>query len=194
MGDPKKTRKKFSKPAHPWNKQRIEEEAVLLKEYGFKNKKELWKMSSLLSRIKSIAKKNVASGSAQAQKENMQQVKKLHKLGLVTDNASLDEILGITLRDLLEKRLQTVVYKKGFARSVSQARQFITHGHVAIADKKIDSPSYLVSVEEMQLVTFKQTSKVSNPEHPERIILEKKPEKKAPEPPKKGKKDGPKAK
>ncbi len=174
MGDPKKNRKKFSKPAHPWNKERIEAESVLMKEYGFKNKKELWKMTSKLSTIKRIAKKNIAAGTKQAEKERAQQIKKLQKLGLATETTSVDEILGVTLRDMLEKRLQTVVYKKGFARSVTQARQFITHGHIRIGERKVDSPSYLVGAEELPLVTFKQESTLSSIEHPERIILEKK--------------------
>ena len=41
MGSPKKQRKKYSKPSHPWQKARIEEEKALKKEYSFKNKKEL---------------------------------------------------------------------------------------------------------------------------------------------------------
>ena len=41
MGDPKKNRKKYQTPTTAWSKSRIEEEAVLVKEFGFKNKK--WK-------------------------------------------------------------------------------------------------------------------------------------------------------
>ena len=41
MGNPKRHRKKYSTPAHPWQRARIEEERELSKEYGFKNKKEM---------------------------------------------------------------------------------------------------------------------------------------------------------
>ncbi|MDP7610203.1 MAG: 30S ribosomal protein S4, partial [Candidatus Woesearchaeota archaeon] len=44
MGDPKKQRKKYSKPSHPWQTERIEVEKVLMKEYGLKNKKEIWRV------------------------------------------------------------------------------------------------------------------------------------------------------
>ena len=40
MGDPRKLRKKYYPPSHPWQKIRIDEEKILMKDYGFKNKKE----------------------------------------------------------------------------------------------------------------------------------------------------------
>ena len=45
MGDPRKTRKKYDTPQHPWQKERMDQESVFLKEYGLKNKKEIWKMN-----------------------------------------------------------------------------------------------------------------------------------------------------
>jgi len=41
MGDPKQTRKKYATPSHPWNRERIEEERVIKRDYGLKNKKEI---------------------------------------------------------------------------------------------------------------------------------------------------------
>ena len=38
MGDPVRIKKKFSKPSHPWRKEKIEEEKILLDDYGLKNK------------------------------------------------------------------------------------------------------------------------------------------------------------
>ena len=56
MGHPKKTRKKYKTPSHPWQKDRLEEEKILTKEYGLKNKKELWKGDSHLRKVKRQAK------------------------------------------------------------------------------------------------------------------------------------------
>lgn len=178
MGDPRKARKKYTTPKHPWKKERIEVEGKLDKEYGFKNRTELWKMSSKLKNFKDIAKKNIASTTKQSAKERQQLLQRLQRLGLVKETATLDEILSITLRDVLERRLQTIIYKKGYARSTQQARQFITHGHIIVGNKKIDSPSHLVTVEEEPLITFKVNSTLADAAHPERIILEKSEEKK----------------
>ena len=44
MGDPRRLKKRYSAPSHPWQKERIEEEIVLTREYGLRNKKEIWKL------------------------------------------------------------------------------------------------------------------------------------------------------
>jgi small subunit ribosomal protein S4 len=191
MGDPKKSRKKYSKPVHPWMKGRIDEERILRKEYGFKNKKELWKVNSLLKSFYARAKKYVASNAPQSVKEQKQMIEKLKALGLVQGDATLDQILSIQLKDLMERRLQTLVCRKGLTRTVKQARQFIVHGHIKVAGKVITSPSYLVPLKEEGSIVFSENSQLSKEDHPERAIVpkEKKPEKKPEE--KKGRREGP---
>ena len=54
---------------------------------------------------------------------------------------------GENLMRLLERRLDNVVYRAGFASSRAQARQFISHGHVRINGEKVDVPSFLVEPE-----------------------------------------------
>jgi len=58
-------------------------------------------------------------------------------------------ITGENLLILLERRLDNVIYRMGFANSRNQARQLVTHGHIVINDKKVDIPSYLVNVGDM---------------------------------------------
>lgn len=169
MGDPKKRKKKFSKPHHPWQKERIEEEAILINDYGFKNKKELWKMKSILRNFFDQAKKLIALKTPQADKEKKQLLHKLQALGLVEKTAQLEDILGISLKDLLERRLQTQVFRKGLAKSISQSRQFIVHNHVLVGANKITVPSYLVSKKEEGYISFSPGSKLSDMSHPERI-------------------------
>lgn len=53
-------------------------------------------------------------------------------------------ITGETLLRLLETRLDNVVYRLGFARSRSQARQLVSHGHFTVNSHKVDIPSYQV--------------------------------------------------
>ena len=169
MGDPKKQRKKYSKPGHPWQLARIEEERQLSKEYGFKNKEEIWKHVSFLRAVTGQAKKLVTLSGEQAEKERDFLLNRLKRYGLLSQEAGLDTILSISLRDVLERRLQTLVYKKNLANSIKQARQFITHEHILVDDKVITSPSYLVPLKEESMITFRSSSSLADDEHPERV-------------------------
>lgn len=51
---------------------------------------------------------------------------------------------GVALLQLLETRLDTIVYRAGFARTMAQARQLVRHGHVEVNGRKVDIPSYAV--------------------------------------------------
>ena len=53
-------------------------------------------------------------------------------------------VTGEELLVLLERRLDNVVYRLGFAGTRAQARQFVNHGHVTVDDRKVDIASYLV--------------------------------------------------
>lgn len=155
MGDPKKIRKKYTPPSHPWQKYRIDAERLLVKEYGVKNKKEIWKMDALLGSITAQAKKLIIARSKQAVLEKENLIKKLQRYGFVSLDATIDQILGLTLSDIMKRRLQTIVHKKGLANSINHARQLIVHKHVMIGNRKVSSPSYLVPLEEEATICLK---------------------------------------
>ncbi len=174
MGDPKKTKKKYSTPMHPWQAERIEQEKELTKEYGFRNKTEIWKINSVLRNFLRQAKRLAAVKTEQSEKEKNQLLDRLKRLGLLPETALLEDVLDISLKDLLERRLQTLVFRKNLARSVKQARQFIVHRHIAVDNKKITVPSYLVSKAEEPLISFIPSSSLSSIDHPERKQEERK--------------------
>ena len=167
MGTVRKPRKKYSGPGHPWEGERIEQEKKLSNEYGLKNKKEIWKISSKLSGVKSQAKKLIASTSDQAKKEEKFLLEKMVALGVLTEGATLDDILEIDVRKFLNRRLQSVVLTKGLARTSRQARQMISHGHITIGNKKTNIPSYLVKLKEENEMEYSLNSKFKDSEHPE---------------------------
>jgi len=171
MGDTKRFRKKYQTPAHPWNKARIEEEKILVKEYGLVKKKEIQIATSFLKKYKDIAKKLIADPTEQGAKEREQMLTKLKKLGLISQTAALDDVLGLEVKDILERRVQTLLFRKGLAKSPKQARQFITHGHVIVGGKAVTSPSTLVSIDGQHAITFKANSPLLDEEHPERISV-----------------------
>tara|TARA_Y100000310_G_scaffold345249_1_gene463106 strand:- start:300 stop:926 length:627 start_codon:yes stop_codon:yes gene_type:complete len=177
MGDPKKQRRKFTKPTHPWQRTRLEEEKVLKEEFGLKNKKEFWKMNSVLGKFKAQTKSLIRRRGSQADKEKTLFLDKLSRLKLIPTEAAIEDVLNLTINDILERRLQTILYRKGFAKTIKQARQFITHGHVIVNDKKVNIPSYLLSAAEEDTITFSNFSALADAEHPERKVVEKKVEK-----------------
>lgn len=170
MGDPRKQRKKFQMPSHPWQKTRIDAEKVLKKEYGLKNKKEIWKMNSVLKRFQEQAKNLIRTNSEQAKKEEKLFLAKLVKLNLLSPDANIEKVLDLNVEDIMERRLQTVVARKGLARTTKQARQFIIHKHILIDGKLMNVPSYLVKLDEESKLEFRQSSSLSDEEHPERAL------------------------
>lgn len=159
MGDPKKPRKTWERPGHPWIKERLVDEMELLGQYGLRNKRELWKAQTLLRTIRTKAKSLLSLSEAERGIRERALVKKLYDMGLLdSDKATIDDILGLTVRNVLERRLQTIVYRKGLARTIHEARQMITHGHVAIAGRRVRSPGRIVTRGEESSIDYAPTS------------------------------------
>ena len=162
MGDPKKQRKKFSKPDHPWQKERIDEEKGILKQYGLRRKYEVWKMNSMLKKFLHRAKTIIGEKTSQSDLEKKQLLERLHLLGLLKKDSKVEDILNLKLKDVLDRRLQTLVHRKQIAKTIKQAREFIVHEHIAVGNKKITTPSYLVSIEEEHHIRLVHPIKISN--------------------------------
>lgn len=160
MGDPKKRRKQYTTPIHPWQKLRIDDEKALSKEFGLKNKKEIWKLASKTRDFARQAKKLIANTSEQGELEKKQLLARLVSLHILPPDADLDDVLGLQTKDLMERRLQTMVMKKGLAKSMKEARQLIVHGHIMIGTTKITIPSYLVKKDEETLIKYVPTSPI----------------------------------
>ncbi|MBI1978553.1 MAG: 30S ribosomal protein S4 [Candidatus Aenigmarchaeota archaeon] len=148
----KRQRKKYQTPTRPWDKERIESEKVIIKNFGLKSKREIWKTQAMLRKYRRLARELAARKDEKKEKVLME---RLMKFGLVTKDSALDSILGLTIDDFLNRRLQTVLHKKGFANTPKQARQFITHGNVMIENKKVAFPSYMVPVAEEDAIVVK---------------------------------------
>jgi len=140
MGHPKKLRKKYKRPQRPFDN--LEEEKKLLKEYGLKKKRELWRAETELKKIRRRAMNLLAKKDL---KEETTLIEKLRKMGLNVNN--LDDVLKLTVRDLLERRLQTIVFRKGMSKTIKHARQLIVHGKVKINGRKVSFPSFIVPKE-----------------------------------------------
>ena len=155
MGDPKKPRKKWEGPTHPWRKDVLQAELTLVGKYGLRNKRELWIAKTLLRRIRAKARRLLALPPGERELRSRPLISKLYHMGLLpSPDASLDDVLRLTVEDVLERRLQTLVFRKGLARTMYQARQLIVHGHIAVNGRRVRSPGYLVSREEEETIGF----------------------------------------
>ena len=165
MGDPKKQRKKFDTPRYRWRKDILQEELKLLGQYGLRNKHELWHLKTTLSKTRGIARSLISKTAEERAKMENEQLIKLKKLGILQDTSVLDNVLDLTIEDLLERRLQTIVFRKGLARTVYQSRQLITHGHITIVGRRVTIPGYLVPKADEPNVVYSPESAIANQAH-----------------------------
>jgi small subunit ribosomal protein S4 len=172
MGDIKKQHKKFVTPRFPWRTDVLQSELKLLGQYGLRNKRELWRNKTTISRFREIARSLLGMSMEERQKLEKQLLERLNRLGILPETAVLDDALDLSIEDILERRLQTVVFRKGLVKSIHQARQLITHGHIAISGQRISSPSYLVLRGEEGKLDYAPTSNLSNPTHPLRVLVQ----------------------
>jgi small subunit ribosomal protein S4 len=147
----KRIRNKYRRAKKRWDATAIAEESQIIKEFGLKKKREILATKELLRRFRERARELIAKKDKMAEKVL---IEKLIKLGLLKNGACLDDVLMLTIKDVLNRRLQTLVYKKGLANTILQARQFIVHGHIAISGRRTKIPSYIVPVNEEEKITY----------------------------------------
>lgn len=148
----KRKHKIYSKPKRPFDKVRIDEEAEIKKEFGLKNKKEIWKASAKVKSIRGKAKKLI---SAPVEEQNAL-FERLKKIGLNVN--SIADVLALDKKDYLKRRLQTVLVDKKFTTTPKTARQMITHKKVLIDGKAVNIPSYIVPVELESKISIKKNA------------------------------------
>jgi small subunit ribosomal protein S4 len=171
MGDPKKQRKKFDTPRFRWRKDILQEELKLLGQYGLRNKHELWRHKTILSKTRGIARSLISKTSEERAKMENELLTKLKKVGILQETAVLDNVLDLTIEDILERRLQTIVFRKGLARTIFQSRQLITHGHITVDNRRVTVPGYMVAKLDETNVIYSPESPVANQAHPLRVGL-----------------------
>ena len=157
----------YETPNHPFQGERIGEESGLLGQYGLKNKQELWRAQSELRGYRREARRLLGRTEG-AGEEAEEFLARLKKIGILDDQDTLDDILSLDVTDVLERRLQTVAYRKGLGNTPKQARQFITHGHVTVDGSRVTIPSKKVTISEQGALEFDENSPLADDLHPAR--------------------------
>ncbi len=169
MGYPGKSHKMYDRPKTPFQADRIANEVEMVKAFGLRNKRELWKAQAVLRKYRHNSRNLLAAVAVgQTPPEAEAIVTRLKKFGMLKEEGDLDAILSMKVTDVLERRLQTQVYRQGLAHSLTQARQFITHGHVQVSGRRVTVPGYLVRRGEEMTIDYYIGSPMAKEGHPER--------------------------
>jgi len=118
-------------------------------------------MRTTLGNWRSLARKSRTMSQERATEVQQTLINKLVKLGILGPDARFEDILLLTVEDILRRRLQSLVFEKGFAKTIYQARQFVVHGHIQVRGKKINAPSYIVKKEEEDMIGYTPSSPLS---------------------------------
>jgi len=178
MGYPGKNHKSYQTPKRPFEKVRIQEETRLVVEYGLRNKREVWKAQSILRKYRKGARELLALMSNTIDRtlfdaKKAELISSMQRQGLLGPDADIDNVLSLKVQAQLERRLQSIVYRKGLARSPKQARQMVTHGHIAIGGRRVTIPSYRVSRIEENQITYYGTSPFTSDSNAEKVRIAK---------------------
>jgi len=125
----------------------------------------------MLSEVRGIARSLLGATEAERARLEREYLAKLSRIGVLSESASIDDILDLEIRDLLERRLQTLVFRKGLAKTLYQARQLVSHGHIAVAGRVVSVPGYVVKRDEEPKMKYFEHSPLSKSDHPLRKIV-----------------------
>ncbi len=146
MGEPRRLNRQYSVPKKMWNKQKIVSERKIINEYGLKTKKEVWKAETIVRKLRKTARNLLAGNVDDYDKRHQELFSKLINLGIFTKDSVLEDVLKLQTTDFLERRLQTQVLRKGLSLSAKQARQLITHGHIAVNGVVRTAPGSIIKI------------------------------------------------
>ncbi len=155
MGHPNKQRKKYESPGKPYDKTRIEKEKRVNENFGLRRKKEIRRAESMLRQFRRRARELQARRN---EKEEAILLATVNNMGIKCQN--LENVLEISLDDMLSRRLQTIIQKKGLANTMRHARQLVTHGHISVGGKRILYPGYIVGAGEEEKITLSPAIKL----------------------------------
>ncbi|MEK6885677.1 MAG: 30S ribosomal protein S4 [Nanoarchaeota archaeon] len=139
---PIRKHKRYNRPRKLYDIALIKSENDLIKKYGLKSRREVWKADFAIGKIRNIAKTLITASD----KDKDEFVKRQTAKGF--NVSSIADVLALSKEDYLKRRLQSIVVAKKITATYKHARQLITHRHIKVLGHKIDSPAHLTTIEE----------------------------------------------
>ncbi|KAK2076637.1 40S ribosomal protein S9-2 [Prototheca wickerhamii] len=149
--------KTFKKPRRPFEKERLDAELKTVGEFGLRNKRELWRVQLVLSKFRSRARELLTLEEKDPRRlfEGEALMRRMYRYGfLEAHEDKLDYVLALTPDRVLERRLQTQVFKLGLAKSIHHARVLIRQRHIRVGKQIVNVPSFLVRVDAQKHIDF----------------------------------------
>ncbi|KAL0358069.1 UNVERIFIED_CONTAM: 40S ribosomal protein S9-2 [Sesamum calycinum] len=124
-------------------------------------KRELWRVQYVLSRIRNNARMLLTLDEKDPRRifEGEALLRRMNRYGLLDESQNkLDYVLALTVENFLERRLQTLVFKAGMAKSIHHARVLIRQRHIRVGRQVVNVPSFMVRVDSQKHIDFSLTS------------------------------------
>jgi len=153
--------KTVTTPRRPFEKERLDAELQTIGTYGLKNKREVWRLRLVLAKVRSVARELLKLDDKNERRlfEGQALMRRLHRLGVLEESKNqLDYVLQLKIEDFMERRLQTIVWRKGLAKSPHHARCLIKQRHIRVRSQMVDVPSFLVRVDSYPHIAYTTTS------------------------------------
>merc|ERR1719326_2555444 len=158
---PRNVSKTYKVPRRPYESARLDAELKLAGEYGLKNKKEIWRIALVLSKIRRAARELLKLDEKDPKRlfEGNALIRRLIRIGVLDETRMrLDYVLALKIEDFLERRLQTQVFKSGLAKSIHHARVLIRQRHIRVRKQVVNIPSFIVRLDSQKHIDFSLTS------------------------------------
>merc|ERR1739841_81148 len=153
--------KTSKRPRRSYDKERLDAELKLIGTYGLKNKREIWRVGLVLSKVRAVARQLLTLEERDPQRvfQGQALMRRMIRYGILDeDKQRLDYVLALKIEDFMERRLQTLVFKRGLAKSIHHARVLIRQKHIRVGRQIVDIPSFMVRVESQPHIDFALSS------------------------------------
>ncbi|KZV91407.1 ribosomal protein S4 [Exidia glandulosa HHB12029] len=151
---PRNHSKTYKVPRRAYTSARLDAELKLAGEYGLRNKREIYRIALILSKIRRAARELLKLDAKDPKRlfEGNALIRRLVRIGVLDETRMrLDYVLALKIEDFLERRLQTQVFKLGLAKSIHHARVLIRQRHIRVGKQIVNVPSFVVRLDSQKV-------------------------------------------